>query len=517
MKLEHIAAPEERVVVLDFGAQYSQLITRRVRECHVYSELLSYDTPLEEILSRKPRGIILSGGPSSVYEEGAPAADPRLFELGIPVLGICYGMQLMAHQLGGKVLPGENREYGKTELHVREGAPLFVGLNPELICWMSHGDLVQEPPPGFETIASTVNSPVAAMANVPKRLFGVQFHPEVAHTPWGIEILRQFLYGYCGCEGQWTIESFVTEATEWVARRVGKGRVLCALSGGVDSSTTAALVHRAIGDQITCIFVNHGLLRLEEPERVRATFDQHFKMNLVYVDATDRFLARLEGVTDPERKRKIIGEEFVRVFEEEASRLGDFDFLAQGTLYPDVVESGTKNAALIKTHHNVGGLPEKMNFKLLEPLRDLFKDEVRAVATELGLPSELVWRQPFPGPGLAIRIIGEVTRERLETLRRADWIVVDEIKRAGLYRQLFHAFAVLLPIRSTGVMGDQRTYAYPICVRAVTSDDVMTADWARLPYEVLERISNRITNEVPGVNRVVLDISSKPPATIEWE
>lgn len=517
MSPDHVAVPEERVVVIDFGAQYSQLITRRVRECHVYSELLSYETPIEEILARNPRGIILSGGPSSVYDEGAPTADPRIFELGIPVLGICYGMQLMAHLLGGKVLPGESKEYGKTDLHVESGGVLFEGLNPELICWMSHGDLVQAPPPGFDVLASSQNTPVAAMGNTEKRLFGVQFHPEVAHTPWGIEILRNFLYKQCGCEGQWTISSFVNSASEWIARRVGKGRVLCALSGGVDSSTTAALVNRAIHDQITCIFVNHGLLRLEEPERVRAAFEQNFHINLVYVDASDRFLSRLDGVTDPERKRKIIGEEFVRVFEEEANRLGEFDFLAQGTLYPDVVESGTKNAALIKTHHNVGGLPERMNFKLLEPLRDLFKDEVRQVATELGLPSELVWRQPFPGPGLAIRIIGEVTRERLEVLRRADWIVVDEVKKAGLYRQLFHAFAVLLPVRSTGVMGDQRTYAYPICIRAVTSEDVMTADWARLPYEVIERMSSRITNEVPGVNRVVLDVSSKPPATIEWE
>ncbi len=513
----HVAVPDERIVLIDFGAQYSQLITRRVRECHVYSELVSWETPVEEIAARNPRGIILSGGPSSVYDEGAPSADPRLFELGVPVLGICYGMQLMAYQLGGKVLPGDNREYGKTELRVSDQSSLFEGLNPELICWMSHGDLVQEPPPGFDVIASTASTPVAAMANLEKRQFGVQFHPEVVHTPWGIEILRNFLYGQCGCEGSWTMESFVSEATDWIRGRVGDGRVLCALSGGVDSSTTAALVHRAIGDQITCIFVNHGLLRAEEPERVRATFEQNFKMNLVYVDASDRFLEKLEGVVDPERKRKLIGAEFVSVFEEEANRLGKFNFLAQGTLYPDVIESGTKNAALIKTHHNVGGLPENMNFELIEPMRDLFKDEVRSVATELGLPSELVWRQPFPGPGLAIRIIGEVTRERLEMLRRADWVVVDEVKRAGLYRQLFHAFAVLLPIRSTGVMGDQRTYAYPICVRAVTSEDVMTADWARLPYEVLERISSRITNEVPGVNRVVLDISSKPPATIEWE
>lgn len=517
MTFEHIANPDELIIVIDFGAQYSQLITRRVRECRVYSELVSWETPVEEIAAKNPKGIILSGGPSSVYEPDAPRANPAIYDLGIPVLGICYGMQLMAYQLGGKVTSGHNKEYGKTELRVQESATLFDGLNPDLICWMSHGDLVEEPPPGFTAIAGTLNTPIAAFADLKKKHFGVQFHPEVAHTPWGIEILRNFIYKQCGCEGNWTMKSFVTQASDWIRQRVGDGRVLCALSGGVDSSTTAALVSKAIGDQITCVFVNHGLLRKEEPERVRAAFDQHFNINLVYVDATDRFLSRLDGVTDPERKRKIIGEEFVRVFEEEAKKLGEFDFLAQGTLYPDVVESGTKNAALIKTHHNVGGLPEKMKFKLLEPLRDLFKDEVRTLGSELGLPSELVWRQPFPGPGLAIRIIGEVDRERLETLRSADWIVVDEIKRAGLYRQLFHAFAVLLPLKSTGVMGDQRTYAHPICLRAVTSDDVMTADWARLPYEVLERISNRITNEVPGVNRVVYDISSKPPATIEWE
>ncbi|MEI6914510.1 MAG: glutamine-hydrolyzing GMP synthase [Armatimonadota bacterium] len=505
------------VVVIDFGAQYSQLITRRIRECRVYSEMVSFETPLEEILAKNPMGIILSGGPNSVYDPGAPRIDPRIFDQNIPILGICYGMQLMSFQLNGRVVAGQSNEYGKTELRVLDESNIFAGLNPELICWMSHGDLVQEPPPGFDVIARTLNTPVAAIANESKRQFGVQFHPEVAHTPWGVDVLRNFLYKQCGCEGTWTMGSFVAQSKDWIRQKVGSGRVLCALSGGVDSSTTAALVHEAIADQITCVCVNHGLLRAEEPERVRATFEQNFKINLVYVDAEDRFLARLDGITDPEQKRKIIGEEFVRVFEEEAKKMGQFDFLAQGTLYPDVIESGTKSAALIKTHHNVGGLPENMKFELLEPMRDLFKDEVRGVATELGMPSELVWRQPFPGPGLAIRIIGEVTRDRLEMLRRADWVVIDEIKRAGLYRQLFHAFAVLLPIRSTGVMGDHRTYAYPICIRAVTSDDVMTADWARLPYEVLERISSRITNEVPGVNRVVYDISSKPPATIEWE
>jgi GMP synthase (glutamine-hydrolysing) len=511
------AATKQLVIILDFGAQYSQLIARRVRECKVYCEILPYDTPIDEIVRRKPKGIIFSGGPSSVYEENAPTIDPRIYELRIPILGICYGMQLMASQLGGVVVPGARREYGRTELDVLDDSDLFAGLNPNLMCWMSHGDAVQSPPHGFKVTASTENSPVAAMSHPQRKLFGVQFHPEVVHTPWGIEVIRNFLYTECGCQGLWTMESFIKLACENIRKQVGDKSVICALSGGVDSATVAGLVHRAVGDQLTCIFVNHGLLRKGEAEQVRKTFEEFFKIRLVYVDAEDRFLAKLKGVTDPEQKRKIIGEEFVRVFEEEARKLPKVDFLAQGTLYPDVIESGTKQAEKIKTHHNVGGLPEDMKLKLVEPLRYLFKDEVRRVAEELGLPSDMVWRQPFPGPGLAIRIIGEVTKERLKTLREADAIVVEEIKRAGLYRSLWQAFAVLVPIRSVGVMGDQRTYAYPIVLRAVTSEDAMTADWARLPYEVLERISNRVINEVKGVNRLVYDVSSKPPATIEWE
>lgn len=511
------AATKQLVIVLDFGAQYSQLIARRVRECKVYCEILPYDTPVEEILKRQPKGIVFSGGPNSVYEEGAPTCDPRIYDLRIPILGICYGMQLMAFQLGGSVAPGERKEYGKTELDVLDNSDLFVGLNPQLICWMSHGVAVQSAPPGFKVCAKTDNSPVAAMAHPERKLYGVQFHPEVVHTPWGVEVIRNFLYKECGCEGLWTMESFVKLSCDIIKKQVGNKSVVCGLSGGIDSATVAGLVHKAIGNQLTCIFVNHGLLRKGEAEQVRKTFEDFFKIKLVYVDAEERFLTRLKGVTDPEQKRKIIGEEFVRVFEEEANKLAKVDFLAQGTLYPDVIESGTKNAAKIKTHHNVGGLPDDMNLKLVEPLRFLFKDEVRRVAEELGLPSEMVWRQPFPGPGLAIRIIGEVTKDRLDTLREADAVVVEEIKRAGLYKSVWQAFAVLAPIKSVGVMGDQRTYAYPIVLRAVTSEDAMTADWARLPYEVLERISNRVINEVPGVNRLVYDISSKPPATIEWE
>jgi len=511
------AATKQLVIVLDFGAQYGQLIARRVRECKVYCEILPYDTPVEDIVRRQPMGIVFSGGPSSVYDDGAPAIDPRIYDLRIPILGICYGMQLMAYQLGGGVVAGARREYGKTELDVLDNSDLFAGLNPELICWMSHGDAVQSPPPGFKTSARTANSPVAAMSNPERKLFGVQFHPEVVHTPWGIEIIRSFLYEQCGCQGLWTMESFVKLACETIRKQTDEKSVLCALSGGVDSATVAALVHRAVGKHLTCIFVNHGLLRKGEAEQVRATFEDFFKIRLIYVDAEERFLSRLAGVTDPEQKRRIIGEEFVRVFEEEATNLPKVDFLAQGTLYPDVIESGTRQAAKIKTHHNVGGLPENMNLKLVEPLRYLFKDEVRRVAEELGLPGDMVWRQPFPGPGLAIRIIGEVTKERLEMLREADAIVIEEIMRAGLYRSLWQAFAVLAPIRSVGVMGDQRTYANTIVLRAVTSEDAMTADWARLDYDVLERISNRLTNEVKGVNRLVYDVSSKPPATIEWE
>ncbi len=511
------ATPEQLVLVLDFGAQYTQLIARRIRECHVYCEILPFDTPLDVIRARNPIGLVLSGGPASVYEPGAPKVDPGVYALGLPLLGICYGMQTMAHDLGGRVSAATLKEFGKTQLEVLNPDVLFEGLNPDLICWMSHGDTVESPPPGFSVSAATENCPVAAMADPERRFYAVQFHPEVVHTPWGTEVIRGFLEKACGARGLWTMGSFIEQQVALIRAQVGGSRVVCGLSGGIDSCTVAALVHKAIGDQLTCIFVNHGLLRKGEAEDVRRKFAAAFHINLVYVDAEERFLRRLEGVTDPERKRKIIGEEFVRVFEEESRQLQDATFLAQGTLYPDVIESGTKSAAKIKTHHNVGGLPDDMNFQLVEPLRFLFKDEVRAVAEELGLPTDMVWRQPFPGPGLAIRITGEVTRERLDLLRSSDWIVIDEIKRAGLYRKVWQSFAVLVPTKSVGVMGDQRTYAYPIVLRVVTSEDAMTADWARLPYEVLDRISNRIVNEVPGINRVVLDITSKPPATIEWE
>ena len=510
-------ATEQLVLVLDFGAQYTQLIARRIRECKVYCEILPYDTPLDTILARKPVGLVFSGGPSSVYEQGAPRIDRRIYDVDLPILGICYGMQSMAHDLGGKVSAATLKEFGKTQLDVLDPAVMFEGLNPELVCWMSHGDTVEEPPPGFKISAATENCPVAAMYDAERRFYAVQFHPEVVHTPWGTDVIRGFLQKVCCTGGLWTMESFIEQQVDLIRKQVGDAQVVCGLSGGIDSCTVAALVHKAIGDQLTCIFVNHGLLRKGEEDDVQRKFAAAFNINLVYVDAVDRFVGRLEGVTDPERKRKIIGEEFVRVFEEESNKLVNATYLAQGTLYPDVIESGTKSAAKIKTHHNVGGLPENMKFKLVEPLRFLFKDEVRAVAEELGLPSDMVWRQPFPGPGLAIRITGEVTKERLDLLRSADWIIIDEIKRAGLYRKVWQSFAVLVPTKSVGVMGDQRTYAYPIVLRAVTSEDAMTADWARLPYEVLDRISNRIVNEVPGVNRVVLDITSKPPATIEWE
>ena len=511
------ATPEELVLVLDFGAQYTQLIARRIRECHAYCEILPFDTPLETIRKRNPIGLVFSGGPSSVYEPGAPQIDRAVYGLGLPILGICYGMQAMAHDLGGKVSAATLKEFGKTQLEVRDPTVLFEGLNPDLICWMSHGDTVEAPPPGFQVSAATENCPVAAMYDAARRFYAVQFHPEVVHTPWGTEVIRGFLEKACGARGLWTMESFIEQQVAIIRQQVGGSHVVCGLSGGIDSCTVAALVHKAVGDQLTCIFVNHGLLRKGEAEDVQRKFAAAFNINLVYVDAEERFLKRLEGVTDPERKRKIIGEEFVRVFEEESCKLTDATFLAQGTLYPDVIESGTKSAAKIKTHHNVGGLPEDMNFRLVEPLRFLFKDEVRAVAEELGLPTDMVWRQPFPGPGLAIRITGEVTKERLDLLRASDWIVIDEIKRSGLYRKVWQSFAVLVPTKSVGVMGDQRTYAYPIVLRVVTSEDAMTADWARLPYEVLDRISSRIVNEVPGINRVVLDITSKPPATIEWE
>lgn len=511
------APVDEFVLVLDFGGQYTQLIARRIRECRVYCEILPYHTPVEDIVARRPKGIVFSGGPSSVHQEGAPQCAVSLYHAGIPILGICYGMQLMARQLGGTVSPAQQREYGKTELEVLAHAGLFRGLEDRERCWMSHGDRVDAPPPGFAVTARTAHSPVAAMADPDRKLFGLQFHPEVRHTPRGVQILQQFLYAVCGCRGDWTMSSFLEDAVGQIRREAGDGRVLCALSGGVDSSVAAALVHRAVGDRLTCVFVDHGLLRQGESEQVRETFARRFGMRLAHVEARDRFLDRLAGVEDPEAKRRIIGTEFIRVFEEEAAKLGPTDFLVQGTIYPDVVESGTATGAVIKTHHNVGGLPEDMRFRLIEPLRWLFKDEVRVLGEELGLPEEMVWRQPFPGPGLAVRVLGEVTREKLELLRAADAIVDEEIRRAGLYRQIWQSFAVLPPIRSVGVMGDERTYAYTIVIRAVESVDAMTADWVRLPYEVLEAVSRRLVNEVKGINRVVYDITSKPPGTIEWE
>jgi GMP synthase (glutamine-hydrolysing) len=510
----------QTILVLDFGSQFSQLIARRVREANVYCELVPGTTPWSELKERAPAGLILGGGPASVYEAGAPQVDPEALRAGIPVLGICYGMQLIAHHLGGKVDPGHAREYGPALLAVREPNALFKGLNAELPVWMSHGDHVSELPPGFHSLASSGNSPVAAFTNG-HGIFGIQFHPEVVHTPSGREVLRNFLYGVCQCDASWTAGSFIAEATESIRAQVGRGRVICALSGGVDSAVAATLVHRAIGDQLTCVFVNNGLLRKEEPERVLAVMHGNLDMNIRYVDATDRFLQELRGVIDPEQKRRIVGREFISVFEAEATSLGQIDFLAQGTLYPDVIESTapdvSSTAVKIKTHHNVGGLPPGLRFELIEPLRYLFKDEVRAVGIELGMPEEMVYRQPFPGPGLAIRCLGEVTAERLEILRNADWVVIDEIKNNGLYRQVWQSFAVLTPLETVGVMGDYRTYANVVAVRVVTSEDAMTADWARVPYEVLARISNRIVNEVKGVNRVVFDITSKPPGTIEWE
>ncbi|HXG23778.1 MAG TPA: glutamine-hydrolyzing GMP synthase [Chthonomonadales bacterium] len=509
---------DELIIILDFGAQYTQLIARRVRECHVYSEILPFDTPLSDIEERRPKGIILSGGPSSVYEHGAPTIDTRIYRLGVPILGICYGQQLMAKQLGGRVIPAEKREYGKADLVVVKPGILFEGMPRELTCWMSHGDTVLAPPEGFEILATTESSPVAAMGDEARKLYGVQFHPEVAHTPFGKELLRRFVVEVCVCSASWTTESFIREAIADICTQVGSAGVVCGVSGGIDSCTVAALVHRAVGDQLTCIFVDTGFLREGEAEQVHRDFAEAFGIKLISVNAQERFLNRLAHVTDPETKRKIIGEEFVRVFEEIADNIAGAEFLAQGTLYPDVIESGTRTAAKIKTHHNVGGLPEVMRLKVIEPLRYLFKDEARAVAAELGLPESIIWRHPFPGPGLAIRITGDVTAERLRILRKADAIFIEELRAAGLYNQVWQAFAALAPgIRSVGVMGDVRTYAHPIILRAVTSEDAMTAHWAHLPYDLLERVSNRIVNEVQGVNRVVYDISSKPPATIEWE
>ncbi|MEX2598150.1 MAG: glutamine-hydrolyzing GMP synthase [Dehalococcoidia bacterium] len=510
----------EGIAVFDFGSQYSRLIARRVREHNVYCEILPPNAPRDAVKHLDLKGIILSGGPASVYAEGAPLAPGWVFDAGVPVLGICYGMQLIAHQLGGTVASAKEREYGFAVLHQEGGdSPLFDDMDSEVPVWMSHGDRIDAMPPGFRSIAYSENSPIAAMANE-DRIFGIQFHPEVAHTPQGAEILRNFVFRVCGLQGSWTPGNFVAEAVARIRAQVGDGKVICALSGGVDSAVTAKLVHEAVGEQLTCIFVNNGLLRREEPERVREVFGRHLGLNLVYVDGTERFLNALAGVTDPELKRRRIGNEFISVFEEQANTLGAVDFLAQGTLYPDVIESQTPESGAahkIKTHHNVGGLPERMKLKLVEPLRYLFKDEVRLAGAELGLPPEILNRQPFPGPGLAIRVIGEVTFEKLEALRSADWIVMDEIKRDELYHKLWQSFAVLTDTRTVGVMGDQRTYQHVVALRAVTSDDAMTADWARLPYETLARISNRIVNEVSAVNRVVYDITSKPPGTIEWE
>ncbi len=507
----------EMIVVLDFGGQYNQLIARRIRDLGVYSELHPHTTTAEDIKKMNPKGIIFSGGPNSVYAEGAPACDPAIFDLDIPVLGICYGMQLMSYHFGGKVERASHREYGKAEITVTNMNKLYENLPEQQVVWMSHSDLVVAPPEGFVTDATSLSCPVAAMSDVSRKLYGVQFHPEVRHSEYGIEFLDNFVKSVCECEGNWTMENWIEDEIQKIRDVVGDKKVICAMSGGVDSSVVAVLVHKAIGDQLTCIFVDHGLLRKDEADQVMKTFSEGFNINIIKVDAKDRFLSKLEGVSDPEKKRKIIGNEFIYVFDEEASNLQGIEFLAQGTLYTDIVESGTATAQTIKSHHNVGGLPEDMQFKLIEPLNTLFKDEVRKVGTELGIPEHIVWRQPFPGPGLGIRVLGAITEEKLEIVRESDFILREEIAKAGLEREVWQYFTVLPDIRSVGVMGDARTYDYTIGIRAVTSIDGMTSDWARIPWDVLEKISTRIVNEVDHINRVVYDITSKPPATIEWE
>jgi GMP synthase (glutamine-hydrolysing) len=518
----------QTIIVLDFGSQYTQLIARRLRELSVYSEVWPPDTPLEKIRARNPAGVILSGGPKSVSESGAPRCDPGVYAIGRPVLGICYGMQLMADALGGRVAPAPSREFGHATVTitgraaaavgVADAAALFTDVPDELRVWASHGDFVAAAPAGFSVVATSANAPIAAMSDPERALYAILFHPEVVHTERGLEILRNFAFGICGCTGDWTMASFVDEATARVRQRVGDGRVVCALSGGVDSTVAALIIHRAVGDKLTCIFVDNGVLRLDEAAQIRKRYER-LRLPLVFVDASQMFLERLAGVTDPETKRKIIGATFIDVFEAEASKLGQVDFLAQGTLYPDVIESIAivGQSSMIKSHHNVGGLPERMRMQLVEPLRELFKDEVREVGRKMGLDEEFVVRQPFPGPGLAVRILGEVTPERLALLRRADAVVTDEVRREGWYTRLWQSFAVLLPVQSVGVMGDERTYEYTVAIRAVESRDGMTADWARLPHDLLARISSRIVNDVKGINRVVYDISSKPPSTIEWE
>ena len=508
---------KDLVLVVDFGGQYNQLIARRVRECGVYCEIIPYNYTIEKIKAKNPKGIIFTGGPNSVYGDGAPRVSEEIFELGVPVLGICYGDQLMAHTLGGKVSTAPVREYGKTEINLDNSSRLFKGINEKDICWMSHTDYISEAPKGFKIIAHTEVCPIAAMENEEKNLYGVQFHPEVEHTPFGQKMLQNFLHEICGLESLWTMASFAEDKIKEIKELVGDKKVLCALSGGVDSSVAAMLVHKAIGHNLTCIFVDHGLLRKDEGDTVERVFKKEFDMNNIRVNAQDRFLGKLKGVSDPETKRKIIGEEFIRVFEEEAKKVGDIDYLVQGTIYPDIVESGTDTSAVIKSHHNVGGLPEDMEFDLIEPLRELFKDEVRAVGEELGIPHKLVWRQPFPGPGLAIRVLGDITEEKLEIVREADAIFREEIANANLDETIWQYFACLPNIKSVGVMGDERTYCHTIALRAVTSSDAMTSEWARIPYELLDLVSRRIVNEVKGVNRIVYDITSKPPATIEWE